>query len=71
MQVMTDLLQLWNDRDVLKPQAKSSRNKDVEKRAGEEIRDAAMRSLVDRRTLSDVSAVPGATAREKGMQRKR
>lgn len=43
----------------------------AEREAGAQLRDAAMRGIVDRETLLDISTLPGATTREKSGQRKK
>ena len=69
---MADILSRLRDQETRKEaQAINAKAKaTLEKVAGEEMRDAAMRGLVPRKKLTDVTEVEGATLREKSGQRK-
>ncbi|KZV95582.1 hypothetical protein EXIGLDRAFT_766142 [Exidia glandulosa HHB12029] len=70
--LLTDINMLIKDNADRKATTAQGRAKaTMERQAGAELRDAAMRGIVDRESLVDVSTLPGATAREKSGQRKK
>ncbi|CAE6464410.1 unnamed protein product [Rhizoctonia solani] len=70
IQVMHDLLECFRDQEVRREDdsAAAKAKTDLEKTAGEEMRLAAMKNLVRRNELSDVTLAKGSTSREKGAQ---
>lgn len=70
-QMLTEIDTLLRDHTLSKKnKVDAAQNKlALERQAGAELRDAAMRGLVKRQGLSDVTECDGATAREKGGQR--
>lgn len=67
---MTELVSLLHDHQELKATSKSRKEKAaLESKAGEEMRDAAMRGMVGRDTLCDLGTLETATVREKQGQR--
>ncbi|KAF5309299.1 hypothetical protein D9611_015004 [Ephemerocybe angulata] len=70
-QVMTELMQLWDDHAAAKQEktAKEKNKVSQETKASLELRDAAMKGRVPRQTLTDIAELPGASVREKQGQR--
>ncbi|KAJ7358623.1 hypothetical protein DFH08DRAFT_953739 [Mycena albidolilacea] len=73
IKLMTNLQAIMDDHhgSAKENSAKSKRKADLEDKAGEELRDAAMRGLARAEGLLDISELDGASVREKQGQRKR
>ncbi|KAG8793168.1 hypothetical protein FRC12_003678 [Ceratobasidium sp. 428] len=71
LEVMGDILVRFRDHESQREEKSSTAKAkaELEKTAGAEMRDAAMKDLVRRDDLTDVTRIKGATAREKGGQR--
>ncbi|RXW12560.1 hypothetical protein EST38_g13292 [Candolleomyces aberdarensis] len=71
IQVMTELLQLWDNHLVAKQSKKMQEKQKIswETKASLELRDAAMKGCVSRDSLMDIAELPGASVREKQGQR--
>jgi hypothetical protein len=69
---MTNLQAIMDDHhgSAKENSAKSKRKADLEDKAGEELRDAAMRGLARAEGLLDISELDGASVREKQGQQK-
>lgn len=68
---MTELVQLVNDQEEesFNKSKQAKAKKDAEKKGGEELRDASMRSLVTQDRLSDITQLENSSLRERQAQR--
>ncbi|KDQ23595.1 hypothetical protein PLEOSDRAFT_171138 [Pleurotus ostreatus PC15] len=71
VELLTGLAQLYDVHSSIKDEqsAQIKKKRSVESQASSELREASMKGLVHRESLVDVSALPGASVREKQAQR--